>query len=130
MRRARKRAGARRRPRRMRWEKGAAREKTWKGSQGEVEALRRDPLRSFTRIDPSSKPGVTRPKGLGSEQGEGRAGCDWRKMGAANDASRARTEVVGKRSSARLDETVRRALGSAHLPGGHYGVCQAAISGA
>ena len=55
------------------WEKGAAREKTWKGSQGEVEALRRDPFRSFTGIDPSSKPGVTHPKESGPARSEGRA---------------------------------------------------------
>jgi hypothetical protein len=55
------------------WEKGAAREKTWKGSQGEGEALRKDPFRSFTGIDPSSKPGVTHPKESGPARSEGRA---------------------------------------------------------
>src|SRR5215211_1531583 len=48
---------------------GAAREKIWNRSQEEVEALRRDPIRSFTFIDLSSKRGVTRPKA----KAEGRA---------------------------------------------------------
>jgi hypothetical protein len=34
----------------------------------------RDPFRSFTCIDPSSKPGVTRPKEVELGQSEGRAG--------------------------------------------------------
>jgi hypothetical protein len=63
----RKKATAPRRPRRKRWEKpsSAAREKAWKGSLEEEEALRRDPFRSFTCIDPSSKRGVTHPKVFG-----------------------------------------------------------------
>jgi hypothetical protein len=55
------RAGSERRPRCGGLAVQRGQREDMEGSQGEEEALRRDPFRSFTCIDPSSKPGVTRP---------------------------------------------------------------------